>query len=100
LIGAEIDLAPALEAFEPSVRSALRLDALLFGETQNRVLMTCAAEAAVKVVERSRRLGVPAAVLGRVGGDQVILRMPEARWEWSLAELHDLWWHAIGRVMS
>jgi phosphoribosylformylglycinamidine synthase len=91
LIGAELDLS-ALKDF--------RLDALLFGETQNRVVVSTRPIEAVKVIERAKLLGVPALRLGTVGGDKLRIKTSAAEYEWPVAELHDLWWNAIARAMK
>ena len=67
LIGAQIDLVLA-------VAGAIRLDALLFGETQSRVVISVAPMDAVKVVERAKILGVSAVKLGTVGGGELSIK--------------------------
>ncbi|MCX8089829.1 MAG: phosphoribosylformylglycinamidine synthase subunit PurL [Verrucomicrobiae bacterium] len=94
LIGAQIDLTG------PAVERAARLDALLFGETQNRVVVTCAPLDAVKVVERAKLMGVPAARIGTVGGETLAFKTPQGECNAPVAELHDLWWNAIARAMA
>lgn len=93
LIGATIDLTN-LGA------TGLRLDALLFGETQHRIVVTTPALQAAKVVAQAGLLGVPARVIGRVGGDQLALKTAGGEWSWPVAELHDRWWNAIARAMA
>lgn len=90
-IGATIDLSAIKE---------VRQDALLFGETQSRVVVTCAALDAVKVVERAKLMGVPAMRIGTVGGDKLIIKTASGEFSASLAELHDAWWNSIARAMS
>ena len=91
LIGAEIDLS--------GFKSA-RLDALLFGETQSRIVISCKAIDAIKVVERAKLLGVPAARIGTVGGDTLKLKTHAGECSAPVAELHDPWWHSIARAMA
>ncbi|HXG47435.1 MAG TPA: phosphoribosylformylglycinamidine synthase subunit PurL [Methylomirabilota bacterium] len=91
LIGATIDL-PALDH--------ARLDALLFGETQNRVVISCAPIDAVKIIERARLLGVPALRLGTVGGQELRFRTAAGEHAWPLTDLHDAWWNALARAMA
>ncbi len=91
LIGATVDLS----TLEPT-----RLDALLFGETQSRVIISCKAINAVKVVERARLMGVPALAIGKVGGDQLTVQTAGGAFAAPLAELHDAWWHSIARAMA
>src|SRR6185312_12426795 len=58
-IGAEVDLSAVKD---------VRLDALLFGETQARVVISVGALNAGKVLAQAKILGVPATVIGKVGG--------------------------------
>jgi len=97
LIGANIDLS-ALGA--PASGPAPRLDALLFGETQSRVVVSCKALDAVKVIERAKLLGVPAARIGTVGGEKLVIKASSGEFSASTAELHDSWWNAIARAMA
>jgi phosphoribosylformylglycinamidine synthase len=91
LIGAMIDL---------SAKTGIRLDALLFGETQSRVVVTCQPQAAVKVVERAKLMGVPAVQIGKVGGDQLTVKTATGEFFVPVTELHDVWWNAIARAMA
>ena len=91
LLGATVDL---------SAFNDLRLDALLFGETQSRVVVTTKALDAVKLVERAKLLGVPAVQIGTVGGDRLVLKTGRGEFSAPLGELHDAWWHAIARAMA
>jgi phosphoribosylformylglycinamidine synthase len=79
---------------------AARLDALLFGETQGRIIISVAAIDAVKVLARAKILGVPAAWIGMVGGDNLKMKTPASELSWQLTELHDLWWNSIARAMK
>ena len=90
LIGAQIDLT----AFKD-----VRLDALLFGESQGRVIVTTSGLDATKTIERAKLLGIPATRIGTVGGDALIIKT-DAELKWPVAELHDLWWNAIARAMA
>jgi phosphoribosylformylglycinamidine synthase subunit PurL len=118
LIGATVDLtvvgqAPRLSLITPEANEmedkvgdgrdacpTLRLDALLFGETQSRVVISCAPLDAVKVVERAKLLGVPAQRIGTVGGDRLTIKTAAGKIAAPVAELHDAWWHALARAMS
>jgi len=91
LIGAQIDLSGIKD---------VRLDALLFGETQNRVVITCAALNATKVIERAKLMGVPASRIGTVGGDALTVKTATGEFTAPVAELHDAWWNSIARAMA
>ena len=80
--------------------STMRLDALLFGETQSRVVISCKALDAVKVVERAKLMGVPAIQIGKVGGDKLTVKTANGEFSAPLTELHDPWWNSIARAMS
>ncbi len=91
LIGATIDL---------SALKDVRLDALLFGETQSRIVISCKAVEAVKVVERAKLMGVPAVQIGKVGGDTLTVKTASGEFSAPLTELHDAWWNSIARAMA
>ena len=84
----------------PSGASPHRLDALLFGETQSRVVITCKPLDATKVIERAKLMGVPAARIGTVGGDALTVKTSIGEFTTPVAELHDAWWNAIARAMA
>jgi phosphoribosylformylglycinamidine synthase subunit PurL len=65
-LGADLKLHPEEEG-------ALRLDALLFGEAQSRIVFTTSAEGAEQVGDILVRRTVQAVPLGRVGGDRLRL---------------------------
>jgi phosphoribosylformylglycinamidine synthase len=91
LIGATVDLSEVKET---------RLDALLFGETQSRVVITCKPLDATKVIERAKLMGVHAARIGTVGGDVLAVKTANGEFTAPVAELHDAWWNAIARAMA
>jgi phosphoribosylformylglycinamidine synthase len=80
--------------------ATLRLDALLFGETQSRVVITCKPLDAVKVVERAKLMGVPAVQIGKVGSDKLAVKTAAGEFSVPVAELHDVWWNSIARAMA
>jgi phosphoribosylformylglycinamidine synthase subunit PurL len=108
LIGAQIDLTPLTPSLSPSDgervakpgEGNIRLDALLFGETQSRVVVTCKPLDAVKVVERAKLMGVPAMQIGAVGGDKLTVKTAAGESSAPLTELHDAWWNSIARAME
>jgi phosphoribosylformylglycinamidine synthase len=93
LIGAKIDLT----AIVPENAS---LEGALFGETQGRVVVSVAQGDVVKVIERAKILGVPAANIGTVGGTDLSIKLRDKEICSSVTELHDLWWNAIDRAMN
>jgi phosphoribosylformylglycinamidine synthase II len=100
LIGANIDLSTFKGPDGKEANPPLRLDALLFGESQSRVVITCASLDAIKVVERAKLMGVPAMQIGKVGGDKLSIKTSAGEFSASVAELHDPWWNSIARAMA
>src|SRR6185437_2958196 len=113
LIGAEIDLTSVAVPQQSAANSteeksaALsrdaatpRVDALLFGETQARVVISVSPLNAGKVLAQVKILGVPAAVIGKVGGTSLQIKAGEQTLTADAAELHDLWWNSIARAMK
>jgi len=62
LVGATVEL-----------RSAIRTDALLFGESAGRVVVSCDPGQEAGLLKLARRLGVPAAKIGTVGGRRLAI---------------------------
>jgi len=110
LIGATIDLTnwEGQRVADPNQKNGdggtpslpTRLDALLFGETQSRIVISCKAIDVVKVVERARLMGVPAVQIGKVGGAQLTVKTAGGEFSAPLTELHDAWWNSIARAMD
>jgi hypothetical protein len=73
---------------------------LLFGETQSRAVITCKPLDAVKVTERAKLMGVPAAQIGKVGGDKLTVKTTGGEFTAPLTELHDAWWNSIACAMA
>ena len=111
LIGAQIDLSFVAASRESADKNedesavsrdtaTVRSDAVLFGETQSRIVITCKPLDAVKVVERAKLMGVPAVQIGKVGGDKLAIKTASGEFSAPVAELHDAWWNSIARVMA
>ncbi len=110
LIGATVDLSAVSAACDRRETGKdangghrppqVRLDALLFGETQSRIIISCKALEAVKVVERAKLMGVPAVQIGKVGGDKLTVKTANGEFSAPLTELHDPWWNSIARAMA
>jgi phosphoribosylformylglycinamidine synthase len=91
LMGAKIDLTGI---------ACGRLDALLFGETQGRIIISVASTDAVKFLERAKILGLAATRLGTVGGDQLEIKTAAKSISIPATQLHEAWWSAIARAMK
>jgi phosphoribosylformylglycinamidine synthase len=111
LIGATIDLTnwEGQRVADPNQKNGnggtpslpgIRLDALLFGETQSRIVISCKSLDAVKIVERAKLMGVPAMQIGKIGGDKLTIKTANGEFSAPLTELHDAWWNSIARAMA
>ncbi|HUB66776.1 MAG TPA: phosphoribosylformylglycinamidine synthase subunit PurL [Candidatus Methylacidiphilales bacterium] len=75
-----------------------RLDALLFGESQSRALVTTRPENAAALAALLNLRGVPARRIGTTGGDKLIVRIAGAtarEFSWDVAALHQVWEGAL-----
>jgi phosphoribosylformylglycinamidine synthase II len=86
MVGARVDLSPFDE----------RLDALLFGETQSRIIVSCARQHVGKI--RAGR--VPVTILGETGGSSLTIETRRTVLSWPIDGLRDVWWNALGRSMD
>jgi phosphoribosylformylglycinamidine synthase len=86
MIGASVDLS----------KFPGRLDAVLFCETQSRIVLSCLAKHAEKIL----RAGLPVIRLGVTGGNTLKIKTSRGELSWDLDRLRDVWWNAIGRLMD
>ncbi|HEX7858753.1 MAG TPA: phosphoribosylformylglycinamidine synthase subunit PurL [Verrucomicrobiae bacterium] len=91
LIGANIDLSSVTNT---------RLDALLFGETQSRIIISVSPENAERALSIAKQSGVPATKLGTVTGANLVIKTAKATHTGPLTKLHDTWFHTIAHAMA
>jgi phosphoribosylformylglycinamidine synthase len=60
---------------EVDLDGPLRADALLFGETQSRIVVTCRRANAGRLLELAAARGVPAKAIGRTGAADITIRL-------------------------
>ncbi|MEJ0000552.1 MAG: phosphoribosylformylglycinamidine synthase subunit PurL [Verrucomicrobiota bacterium] len=80
-----------------------RVDALLFGETQSRALVTTRPENAAAVAALFELRGVPARRIGTVGGRELVLQLAGAtprEWKWDVAALYATWDGALDAYLE
>ena len=75
----------------------MRADALLFGETQSRVIVSVAPECVKTVLDLCRTAQQPVQQLGTVGGDSLIINDLV---NCTIARMSDSWYNALGRIME
>ncbi len=83
----------------------LRKDAVLFGESQSRVVLSAKPVHRQAILEQAKRLGVPAEVIGAVVGDRLVVsvgdeRSPETLIDAPVATLHDRWAISLERMLN
>jgi phosphoribosylformylglycinamidine synthase len=86
MVGASIDLASFTG----------RLDALLFGETQSRIIVSCSPDIARQIEQSS----LPVTRLGFIGGDDLRIKTQRGELTWLVQRLRDVWWNATSRLME
>jgi phosphoribosylformylglycinamidine synthase subunit PurL len=80
-----------------------RADALLFGETQSRALLTCASDQADALLVLLEAHGVPARKIGTVGGETLSIQVAGATprsLSWPVAELYRVWDGLLGSCLQ
>jgi len=83
----------------------VRADALLFGETQSRIIVTVPREAIKEAIEVAVKHGCPASVIGEVGGEHLIIEWDngnakERLVEIAVEEMERLWEEAIPNLLE
>jgi phosphoribosylformylglycinamidine synthase len=84
----------------------LRRDALLFGESQSRVILSVKADVADQVLNRAWDAGIPAARIGTVGGDRLVIdvsgddRTTGCTLDLEVRTLQDRWAFSIERALA
>ena len=84
----------------------LRRDALLFGESQSRVLLSVKPEQAEKVLNLAWNAGVHAARIGTVGGNRLVIQVDGDQRDagctvdLDLTTVYDHWALAIPRALG
>ncbi|MDP3596403.1 MAG: AIR synthase-related protein, partial [Nitrospirota bacterium] len=85
---------------------ALRLDALLFGESQSRVVLSVKPELADQVLKLAGDAAVPAMKIGTVGGDHFVVEVEKGQWsegcriDLPVDQLYERWAFSIERTLN
>ena len=85
---------------------SLRRDALLFGESQSRIVLSVKQEEADKVLDAAMTAGVPASRIGTVGGTRLAIRVDGDQRaagctiDLDVATVHERWALAIPRALG
>ncbi|HSN05378.1 MAG TPA: AIR synthase-related protein, partial [Nitrospira sp.] len=84
---------------------SLRKDALLFGESQSRVVVSAKPAQRQAILDHARVLGVPAAVIGAVGGASLVIHLGEGQAATKTVDvpvetLADRWGFSLERTLN
>jgi len=76
-------------------------NALLFGETQSRIILSCRNEAVAKIEKIAEENNTPFAVIGKTGGDDLVIEVAgDILIAASLIDLKQAWENAIGNELE
>ena len=106
LFGAEIDCSRRpvgdahAEVTNPPGASHSEAATVLFNESQSRIIISVTPENLDKAIAMLRERDVPFQQLGKVGGDELQIRINEQTFRWRVAEIYDDWWNAIRRAVE
>jgi phosphoribosylformylglycinamidine synthase subunit PurL len=85
---------------EITVEGNIRKDALLFGESQSRIIISAKPEDAAKIAEIMSRHDVPCKVIGKVGGSRLVIRSGnEEAINQPVMRLKEIWREAIPKML-
>src|SRR6478672_8606037 len=73
---------------------------VLFNESQSRIVISVAPENLDKTISLLRDHDVPFQQLGKVGGDELQIRIDEQTFRWRVAEIYDQWFNAIRHAVE
>ncbi len=89
LLGADVDL----KTNQPA-------PVALFNESQSRIIISVAPNNAERAMSILRDLDVPFEQLGKIGGDELRIKVNDEDLRWSIRDLYDDWWNAIRRAVE
>ena len=78
----------------------MRLDQLLFNESQSRVVISTVPRNAGQVMQLLKERGVPGHSLGIVGGDALAMSVGGETLRWPVGQIYDDWFHAIEALVD
>ena len=88
------------EETNPTDASHSEAATVLFNESQSRIVISVTPENLDNAIAMLREHDVPFQQLGKVGGDELQIRIDEQTFRWRVAEIYDEWWNAIRRAVE
>jgi len=85
----------------PEAEAAIRLDARLFGESPSRIILSARSKNVERLQELASREGAPLHLLGKVGGDELVMTAKgRRRLGMKVSEMELIWRGAIPSLMQ
>ena len=107
LFGADIDCSRGpvgdvnhVGTTNPTDASHSEAATVLFNESQSRIVISVRPENLDNAMAMLREREVPFQQLGKVGGDELQIRINEQIFRWRVTEIYDQWWNAIRRAVE
>jgi phosphoribosylformylglycinamidine synthase len=106
LFGANIDCSRRpvgdahAEETNPTDASHSEAATVLFNESQSRIVISVTPQNLDNAIAMLHERDVPFQQLGKVGGDELQIRIDEQTYRWRVAEIYDEWWNAIRRAVE
>ncbi len=104
--GADLNLQPAVDAAKAAGRP-FRLDALLFGESQGRIILAVKPEYQRAVLASAEKAGVPALAIGEGQGEAILKVVAPGKGgegsvtiTWPVGKLRETWTDTIPKAMG
>ncbi len=72
----------------------------LFNESQSRIVISVGPENLDNTIAMLRKRDVAFQQLGKVGGEELQIRVDKQLFRWRVAEIYDDWWNAIRRAVE
>jgi len=100
LLGANIEIANAAHPPSPRSGAAGRPTTTLFNEAQSRIVISCAAGDADKIVSMLTTKKVPHQQIGVVEEKTLRIKLGDQEFSWEIEAIHDDWFNAIRRAVE
>ena len=116
LLGADLDLGCVDAAVSAADKARVRTPAatrhadasdttastaeMLFNESQSRIVISVSPRNVERTMSTLRERGVPFQHFGKVGRNELRIRVNNGDFRWPITELHDAWWNAIRRAIE
>ena len=73
---------------------------VLFNESQSRIVISCAPNAAEQIISMLASKNVPHQKLGEVAAGELFIKISDAEFSWPIKTIHDDWFNAIRRAVE